>query len=69
MPGRQSLLYFGNIPEHIWFTFRTENAVRKWIENLADRGLISIEKDFFYKLTDEGRAAIGQNKEPGTKNS
>lgn len=61
MPGQPSSLYWGNIPEHIWFTFRSENAVRKWMANLVARGFLRLENDFFYYITAEGREAIGQN--------
>lgn len=58
MKGHPASLYFGNVPEHIWFTFKSENAVRSWLGNLVARGLLRLENDFFYHITPEGREAV-----------
>ncbi len=57
-PGVPLGLCWDDIPDTVWFSFATESAVKRWIENIRDRGLIRIEKQHFYYLTDLGVAAI-----------
>lgn len=57
-PGVPLGLCWTNIPGSVWFSFRTESAVQRWIQSMRDRGLIRIENQHFYYLTEAGMKAI-----------
>lgn len=56
-PPRSIPHYLGNGFAYDW-CFRSEGDAKRWVQNLRDRGLITIEKDHFIRITDEGRALI-----------
>ena len=42
------------LPDWIWGRFGSDGEVRTWLYKLDDRGLIDIEKDYFYRITELG---------------
>lgn len=38
--------------------FRSEGEAARWLENLQSRGLLTIEKTHFVRITDAGKQAI-----------
>lgn len=54
----RSLPYYVNY-DFAWdWGFRSEGAAQRWLENLVERGLITLEKQRFARISDAGRAAI-----------
>jgi hypothetical protein len=43
------------------FQFNTEGERRRWFDNLQKRGLITLEKECFARLTELGRSAIAKD--------
>lgn len=49
--------YVGNDFAYNW-AFRSEGEATRWLENLQSRGLLTIEKTHFVRITDAGKQAI-----------
>lgn len=52
--GRLPLIVIHNMPESIWFSFRSEHQAYEWVRNMESRGLVSIEQDCFVRITELG---------------
>lgn len=56
--GGVPTICISNMPEEVWFTFRSEFQAYEWVRNLAARGFCTIEQDCFARLTEKGLEAI-----------
>ena len=52
-------VYMGHLGNMFQHCFWYERELRRFLENLESRGLITIEKREFIYITDEGRRALG----------
>lgn len=57
VPG-PNVICWNLIPEGIYFTFRTETALLKWLYNLEDRGFLKFEREHFMRITLLGIEAV-----------
>lgn len=56
--GNLPCICISNMPESIWFTFRTEYQAYGWVRNLAERGFMTIENEHFARITEQGINAV-----------
>lgn len=65
--GGQGVVCWHLVPEDIYFTFRTESSLLKWLHNLEQRGFLQFENQDFMRITALGKQIISGLPEEGSK--